>query len=136
MDQPRLLHFNSHKDPRGQLVALEAMREIPFDVKRVYYMSQMERDTPRGFHAHRDLQQVAICLAGSCTFIIDDGKARKSFELNSPDTGLFIGNYIWREMHSFSANCVLMVLASAYYSEQDYIRDYNRFIEEVNSREK
>jgi len=135
MEQPRLLHFNSHTDARGQLVALEAMREIPFDVKRVYYMSRMVSGTPRGFHAHRDLNQVAICLAGSCTFIVDNGRQRTSFELTQPDTGLLIGNYIWREMHNFSNDCVLMVLASNYYSENDYIRDYDQFIAEVNSRE-
>ena len=85
----------------------------------------------RGFHAHIDLKQMAICVKGSCTFILDDGISRKEIKLNSPNQGLLIEGLIWREMHSFSPDCVLVVLASEHYDEDDYIRDYNTFLKET-----
>lgn len=123
--------FNTIGDGRGQLVALESNKNIPFDIKRVYYMTGMKPGAPRGFHAHRQLQQVAVCLAGYCRFILDDGRTREEAWLDSPAKGLVIGDLIWREMHDFSPDCVLMVLASEYYDEADYIRDYEQFLETV-----
>ncbi|MCY1292314.1 TDP-4-oxo-6-deoxy-alpha-D-glucose-3,4-oxoisomerase [compost metagenome] len=123
--------FNTIGDGRGQLVALESNKNIPFDIKRVYYMTGMKPGAPRGFHAHRQLQQVAVCVAGYCRFILDDGRTREEAWLDSPAKGLVIGDLIWREMHDFSPDCVLMVLASEYYDEADYIRDYEQFLETV-----
>ncbi len=120
------------KDDRGLLVAAESHRNIPFEIKRVYYLTEVTSDAPRGFHAHRNLTQVAVCLKGSCKFIIDNGKERKEVLVNDPTRGLLIGSMVWREMHEFTADCVLMVIASELYDESDYIRDYNQFIEEVN----
>jgi dTDP-4-dehydrorhamnose 3,5-epimerase-like enzyme len=119
-------------DQRGSLISLEENRNIPFEIKRVYYILESNRDTSRGFHAHKNLQQVAVCVAGSCRFILDDGKSRESITLNSPAMGLYINNNKWREMYDFSSDCVLMVLASEYYDEADYIRDYDEFLEVVN----
>ena len=121
--------FDAIGDGRGQLVALEGNKNIPFDIKRVYYMTGMKPGVPRGFHAHRRLQQVAVCVAGHCRFILDDGSLREEVWLDSPAKGLLIGNMVWREMHDFSQDCVLMVLASEYYDEADYIRDYEHFLE-------
>lgn len=134
--RPHIVVLPSHADVRGQLVALEGHKELPFEIKRVYYMTGMTSDLPRGFHAHRNLQQIAICLAGSCRFVVDDGQEKQEFRLSRSDEGLYIGNYIWREMHDFSSDCILLVLASEKYDENDYIREYSIFAEEANSREK
>jgi len=128
----QLINFNQLGDDRGSLVALESTKNIPFDIKRIYYIFDTKADVSRGFHAHKALQQVAICLKGSCKFMLTDGKVREEVVLNNPATGLVIGNMMWREMHEFSEDCVLLVLASEYYDEQDYIRDYSRFLEVAN----
>ncbi|MEB5517678.1 sugar 3,4-ketoisomerase [Vibrio cholerae] len=114
-------------DERGSLVALEANRQIPFDVKRVYYIYGTEEGAARGFHAHKALKQVAICLKGSCRFVLDDGNAREDVLLDNPAQGILIQSFIWREMYDFSEDCVLLVLADQLYDESDYIRDYREF---------
>lgn len=116
-------------DKRGSLIALEQNKNIPFDIKRIYYIFDTKTNVSRGFHAHYNLEQVAICIKGSVTFILDDGKKRKSVLLNSPSVGLHIRGLIWREMHDFSDDCVLMVVASEHYDEADYIRDYQYFLD-------
>lgn len=118
-------------DERGSLVSLEGAGNVPFDVKRVYYIFKTQPDVSRGFHAHRDLQQMAICVSGKCRMSLDDGATRRDVWLDAPNKGLLIKNLIWREMHDFSDDCVLMVLASGCYDESDYIRDYPTFLKEV-----
>ncbi|EGU33603.1 MULTISPECIES: sugar 3,4-ketoisomerase [Vibrio] len=127
----KTIEFDLLGDERGSLVSLEQNKNIPFNIKRVYYIFNTEQGVARGFHAHKKLQQVAICLRGSCRFILDDSKCRESIVLDSPNIGLYIDNYKWREMHDFSEDCVLMVLASDYFDESDYIRNYNMFLEKV-----
>lgn len=122
------IEFTSVTDARGRLVAAEADRHVPFPIKRVYFLRDLKSNEPRGFHAHRALQQVAVCIAGSCTFILDNGREREHFVLDNPDRGIHVGSMIWREMFDFSDDCVLMVFASQYYDEADYIRDYNEFL--------
>ena len=123
------IDFKVLGDERGSLVALEGNRNIPFDIKRVYYIFGTEANTPRGFHAHKELRQVAICVKGSCQIVMDDGKEKECVTLNTPSTGIFIDTMQWHEMHNFSEDCVLMVLANDYYHESDYIRNYQEFIE-------
>ncbi|WP_244216090.1 sugar 3,4-ketoisomerase [Pseudomonas reidholzensis] len=123
-------------DERGSLIALESAGSIPFDVKRVYYIFATQSDVSRGFHAHRDLQQLAICVSGKCRMTLDDGTVRQDVWLDSPDKGVLIRNLIWREMHDFSEDCVLLVLANAHYDETDYIRDYQTFLGEVANGKK
>ena len=123
------IDFPALGDERGSLVALEAEKSVPFMIKRVYYIFGTKAGVSRGFHAHRKLQQVAICITGSCRMILDDGQQRSEVLLNSPNKGLVIGDLVWREMHDFSKDCVLLVLASEHYDESDYIRDYNDFLE-------
>jgi len=123
----RWIDFATRGDERGYLVALEANKNIPFDIKRVYYLTGMKKDVPRGFHAHKELHQVAICLSGKCILKMDDGKTKSEVWLDSMAKGLIIPPMVWHEMHEFSENCVLMVLASEYYDESDYIRDYQEF---------
>ena len=115
-------------DERGQLVSLEENRNIPFSIKRVYYLTSMQSDLPRGFHAHKVLQQVAICLAGSCRMVLDDGQSKVEVLLDSFSKGLIIDPMIWHEMHDFNKGCVLMVVASDYYDETDYIRNCNQYL--------
>lgn len=118
-------------DQRGSLVALEANKLIPFDIKRVYYLFGMQPDLPRGFHAHRELVQVAVCLKGSCDILMDNGHEKEVIELNSPSQGLVIDVMQWHEMSNFSEDCVLLVLASDAYDESDYIRNYDVFLREI-----
>ncbi len=115
-------------DDRGSLVALEAHKTVPFEIKRVYYIFGTQSGVARGFHAHRNLKQVAICVTGKCRMVLDDGATREEAWLDSPIKGLIIGDLVWREMHDFSTDCVLLVLASEHYDETDYIRQYEEFL--------
>lgn len=119
-------------DNRGYLIALETFQSIPFDIKRVYYIFGTQQGVARGFHAHKDLKQVAVCVTGQCRFILDDGNQRQNVWLDSPTKGLLIEGLVWREMHDFSTDCVLVVLASEHYDETDYIRDYEDFLTVTN----
>lgn len=125
----KILKFKIMGDNRGCLISLEELKNIPFEIKRVYYIFGTKTNTTRGKHAHPNLQQVAICVSGSCKFLLDDGTTKKSIKLGSPDTGLYIGKNIWREMYDFSDDCVLMVIADQYYDENEYIRQYDQFLE-------
>lgn len=127
------IEFKKLGDERGSLVSLEQNKNIPFDVKRIYYIFGTKEGISRGFHAHKNLEQVAICVKGSCRFLLDNGKIKEEVILDKPDVGLHINSFIWREMHDFSEDCVLMVLASELYDESDYIRDYNNFLEECKN---
>lgn len=123
--------FQSLGDQRGSLVAVEIGKDkaVPFEIKRVYYIYHTAEDVSRGFHAHKNLKQVAICVAGRCRMVLDDGQNREETWLDSPTKGLFIEDLVWREMHDFSADCVLLVVASEHYDESDYVRDYQQFKE-------
>lgn len=118
-------------DDRGSLVALEADKTVPFAIKRVYYIFGTKQGVARGFHAHKNLKQIAVCVTGKCRMILDDGKTRQEAWLDSPTKGLFIDDLVWREMHDFSEDCVLLVLASEHYDEADYIRDYGEYLKQV-----
>lgn len=123
----KLIDLPSFGDERGGLVAIESNKSIPFDVKRLYYIFNTVSTKPRGFHAHLNLKQIAICLKGNCRFILDNGNQKEEVILNSPVKGLLIESLTWREMHDFSKDCVLLVLANEYFDESDYIRDYAQF---------
>lgn len=125
--EPRLIDFHAIGDHRGWLTAMEEGKEIPFAVKRVYVIHGTLFNISRGFHAHRDLEQLAICVSGHCTFITDDGQRRQEIILNTPNKGLHMKSMIWREMHHFSPDCVLVVLANRLYDPTDYVRDYAEF---------
>ena len=120
--------FQPHGDNRGQLVALEEFKDIPFAIKRVYYMYDTGANVVRGYHAHKKLQQILICIHGSCKIKLDNGIEKKIVPLEKPYEGLYIANDMWREIYDFSSDAVLMVLASELYDEEDYIRDYDIFL--------
>ena len=123
-----LLTFTGHGDDRGQLVVAEAGKNIPFDLKRVFYIYGTAEDTRRGQHAHRVEQQVLICVAGSCRVLADNGKEQESFLLDHPETALYLASDLWREMYDFAPGTVLLVLSSTPYDSTDYIRDYGEFL--------
>lgn len=121
--------FQQHGDERGQLVAIEEMKDIPFEIKRIYYMYDTGLAVRRGYHAHKCLEQILVCVHGSCKILLDNGKEREIVKLDKPYEGIYIANNIWREMFDFTEDAVLLVLASRYYDEEDYIRDYQKFLE-------
>lgn len=129
----KTISFKSLGDERGSLVALESKKNVPFYIRRVYYIFNTKEGVSRGFHAHKNLSQIAVCVAGSCRFLLDDGKQKESIILDIATKGLLIDNLIWHEMSEFSSDCVLMVLASEYYDESDYIRDYQAFLRVVSN---
>ncbi|MDN0082654.1 FdtA/QdtA family cupin domain-containing protein [Crenobacter sp. SG2305] len=121
-------------DERGALIALEENKNVPFTVRRVYYLFDTQEGVRRGLHAHKQLRQLVIPVRGSCRFILDDGRERIELVLGDPGTGLLLESMIWREMCDFSHDCVLMVLADQLYDEQDYIRDYDEFLRQAKLR--
>ncbi len=123
--------FQQHGDDRGMLVALEEFNDIPFTIKRVYYMYNTKEGIHRGFHAHQSLEQILVCIHGSCKIKLDNGRERKIVALEKPYEGLYVPNNMWREMYDFSSDAVLLVLASEIYREEDYIRDYDEFLKLV-----
>ena len=129
----RLIDFPVKGDERGSLVALEGLSDqVPFDIKRVYYIFDTASHMVRGKHAHYHLKQVLICTSGSCDIEVDDGFSKKAIHMDSPRKGLLIDGFIWREMKNFSSGCVLMVLASEHYDEADYVRNYQDFLKEIH----
>ena len=130
-----LVPLQQKGDSRGYLVVLETNKEIPFDVKRIYYLFGTKPGIRRGFHAHHSLWQMAVVLAGSCEFLMDDGLHQENIKLDDNRKALLLPPYIWHEMFNFTPECVLMVLASEHYDESDYIRNYDDFLDIVKKRE-
>lgn len=126
-----MIQFQPHGDERGMLIALEEKKNIPFEVKRVYFMYDTLEGVHRGKHAHKSLKQVLFCPCGACTISLDDGKEKKEVRLDKAIEGLLVEACVWREMYDFTPDAVLMVLASDYYDEDDYIRDYDEFLRYV-----
>ena len=124
--------FNVLGDYRGQLVALEENRNIPFDLKRVFYIFGTQEGVSRGNHSHYKTKQFLVAVSGSCKVTLDDGYNKETFNLNKPNLGLFQDALIWGTMHDFSSDCVLMVLANEYYDASDYITDYDKFLEVIS----
>lgn len=115
--------------PMGHLTPIESGRDIPFAIKRIYYLTRVPENTIRGFHAHRQLEQVLLCLNGKVTISVSTPYEKQMITLNDPAKGLYIGPMVWREMYDFSPGSVLVVLASEHYDEADYIRDYRKYCE-------
>ncbi|MBF7730512.1 sugar 3,4-ketoisomerase [Pseudomonas sp. N040] len=127
----KLIDFKLLGDERGHLTVLEANKNIPFEIRRVYYLTGTLPGVSRGFHAHKELEQIAVCVSGKCRMLLDDGKQKEETWLDSPTKAMRIQKMVWHEMHDFSDDCVLLVLANEHYDEADYIRDYQRFLSEI-----
>ena len=134
-EQYRVLQFKEYGDERGNLVVAEGDgMDIPFDIKRVFYMYGSDPDIIRGQHANRQTEFVLINVSGSSKVMVDDGSSKEVIILDKPRMGLYMGPMIWKEMYDFSADSVLLVLASEHYQEQEYIRDYQEFIKEAGNK--
>ncbi len=118
-----------HSDRKGNLTVVENGVTVPFDVKRIYYLYDVPGGESRGAHAHKNLSQLIVAVSGSFRVTLDDGNVKRSFILNRPYQGLFVRPGLWRDLDDFSSGAVCMVLASDVYSEEDYIRTYNQFLE-------
>ena len=123
----RLINFPKNVDARGNLSVIEENNQVPFLIKRVFYLYDVPSGATRGGHSLKTTKQVIIALSGSFDVVLDDGFARKSFFLNRPHYGLYVSPGVWRELENFSSNSIALTLASSVFSEEDYIRDYTVF---------
>lgn len=124
----KTFQFKVHGNDDGTLVAIEGNINIPFTIKRIYYVSKTSEGIVRGCHAHRKISQIAVCISGSCRMVLDNGQTKESILLDRQDVGLLLEPSVWHEMHHFTSDCVLLVLANDYYDENDYIRDYQSYL--------
>jgi dTDP-4-dehydrorhamnose 3,5-epimerase-like enzyme len=134
LERCHLIDFPVINDRRGDLTFIEGQRHIPFLIKRVYYLYNVPTDSNRGGHAHKNLEQVIICISGSFEIHINDGNADKKFILNQASNGLYLCPMIWREIRNFTPNTVCLVLASDFFDESDYYRCYDDFLLNVESK--
>lgn len=128
----KVLNFKDLGDERGKLVVIEGNQDIPFDIKRTFYIYGSDSTVVRGKHANRESEFVLINVAGSSKVRITDGKEEFIVELNKPMMGIYIPKMVWKDMHDFSSDSVLLVLASTHYDGSEYIRDYVEYLKEVN----
>ena len=127
-----IIEIDKHHHEKGNLSVIENGKTIPFSVKRVYYLYDVPGGESRGGHAHKELQQLIVAVSGSFDVKLDDGKQKRTYTINRPYQGLLVVPGIWRELDNFSSGSVCLVLASTEYSAEDYIREYDKFIEYKN----
>lgn len=135
IEKCQIIDLPKISDPRGNLTFIEGGRHIPFDIRRVYYLYDVPGGAERGGHAHKDLHQLLIAMSGSFDIHLDDGHSKKTIHMDRSYYGLYICPMIWREIDNFSSGAVCTVLASNYYDEADYYRDYNTFLSDVKTGE-
>jgi hypothetical protein len=123
-----LIEFAKNHTEKGNITAIQNIIDIPFEIKRVYYLYDVPGGESRGGHAHKELQQVILATSGSFDLIIDDGNVKRTIHLNRPFQGVLMPSGLWRELTNFSSGSICLVLASLEYDESDYIRDYNEFL--------
>lgn len=128
LNECRIIELPKIQDHRGNLTFIEADRHVPFEIKRVYYLYDVPGGATRAAHGHRSLHQLMIAMSGSFDVTLDDGKEKKLFHLNRSYFGLYIPPMMWRDLDNFSSGAVCMVLASGYYDENDYFRNYDNFL--------
>ena len=122
-----IIKFEIKGDKRGSLISLESNKNIPFEIKRVYYFYGSLEDVVRGKHAHKNLKQIMVAINGSCKVLLDNGLNKKIVKLEKKNEGLFISNNTWREVFDFTPDCIVIVFANDFFNEEDYIRDYKEF---------
>ena len=133
IDDCRIVDLRKISDPRGNLTPIESGADVPFDIKRVYYLYDVPGGESRGAHAHKALYQLIIAANGSFSVTLDDGRQKRSFNLKRSYYGLLVMPGIWRDLNDFSSGAVLLCLASEHYDEHDYIRDYDVFLKYKNN---
>lgn len=129
------LDLQIHGDERGALVAIETGKQIPFAIKRVYYIFGTKEGVVRGLHAHKKLRQMTFAVQGACDMLLDNGRERIKVHLNNPSKGLRVEPMIWHEMSNFTPDCVLVVVADELYDPNDYIRSYDDFLNEIKKND-
>lgn len=134
LSKVQILDFPKLSDSRGDLSFIEHPRHIPFEIKRIFYLYNISDKESRGNHAHKQLEQIFIPVFGAFEALVDNGSIKKTFQLDKPWQGLYIPPMIWTELNDFSPSTVCLVLASDTYKEEDYHRNYQDFIADVNSR--
>lgn len=133
----KMIEFPQKGDERGHLVIVEGMRDVPFEIKRIFYIYGSDQDVVRGQHANRKSEFVLINVAGKSKVKVKDGLGNEAvFSLNRPHTGIYLPKLVWKDMYDFSEDSVLLVLASEHYDPEEYIRNYDEFVEIVNTKEK
>lgn len=133
IEMAKMLEFSQKGDERGHLVIVEGEQDIPFDIKRIFYIYGSDKDIVRGQHANKESEFVLINVAGSSKVRVKDGKGNEIvYSLNRPHTGIYLPKMVWKDMYDFSDDSVLLVLASTHYNGDEYIRDYNEFLRIVN----
>lgn len=130
----KIIELPKIADPRGNLTFIEGGRHVPFEIRRVYYLYDTPGGAERGGHAHKGLHQLIVSMSGSFDVILDNGRQKRRFHLNRSYYGLYVCPMIWRELDNFSSGSVCMVLASNFYDESDYYRDYKKFVKALKSR--
>ncbi len=125
----KIIELSKIADPRGNLTSIEAQQDVPFDIKRVYYLYDVPGGATRAGHGHKTLQQLVIAMSGSFDILLDDGQRKQRYHLNRSYYGLYIAPMMWREIDNFSSGSVCMVLASDHYDESDYYREYDEFVQ-------
>ena len=136
IDRCKIIDFPKISDPRGDLTFIEQEKDVPFDIKRVYYIYDVSSGSKRGGHAHKTSEEVIIPISGSFDVKLDDGFKKVAILLNRPYFGLYIAPWVWRVIENFSSNSVALILASTLYNESDYVRNYKVFKKEVRAKDK
>ena len=136
MNKVKMLSFKQNGDERGHLVVIEGNKDVPFDIKRIFYIYGSDPEVVRGQHANRDTEFVLVNVAGKSKVKVYDGKGNEAiFILNRPHTGIYLPTMVWKDMYDFSEDSVLLVLASEAYNPDEYIRNYDEFVEEIAKEE-
>ena len=135
MELCRLLNFNEKGDERGKLVIVEGNQDVPFEIKRLFYIYGSDKDVVRGKHANRESEFVLINVSGTSKVMVTDGKNKQVVELTKPRQGVYLPKMVWKEMYDFSPDSVLLVLASTHYDGNEYIRDYDEFVKAIKEEE-
>ena len=134
MNKVQMLEFAQHGDDRGHLVVIEGMKDVPFEIKRAFYIYGSDPEVVRGQHANRESEFVLINVAGTSKVKVKDGEGNEAiFSLNRPHTGIYLPTMVWKDMYDFSSDSVLLVLASTHYDATEYIRDYDEFVKEIQN---
>lgn len=131
MEQPRIIQLPKIADPRGNLSVIEELKDIPFKIERTYWIYDVPGGEKRGGHAYKENQEFIVALSGSFDVVLDNGTEKTTFSLNRSYNGLYVPKGMWREMVNFSTNSLALVLSSTKYDSEDYIRDYNVFLQFV-----
>ncbi len=132
MKETKLIEFKQNGDERGHLVVVEGIKDIPFEIKRVFYIYGSDKDVIRGQHANRKTEFVLINVSGTSKVMVDDGVNKKIYNLDRPHIGIYMPTMVWKDMYDFSEDSVLLCLASEPYDKNEYIRNYDDFIKEIS----